>query len=100
MAGRSVEPGSVLGAEVSPGISALVRTDRPIDRSMNIDIDFSDRLVPTLPRGNTRLARSACPQFHCAVSVQPPQSFDFGVLTHERVNEDQRPASFPSCGPL
>jgi hypothetical protein len=28
-----------------------------------------DRLVPTLPRGNTRLERSAFPQFHRAVSV-------------------------------
>jgi uncharacterized damage-inducible protein DinB len=30
-----------------------------------------DRLVPTLPRGTTRLERSAFPQFHCADSVPP-----------------------------
>jgi hypothetical protein len=29
----------------------------------------ASRLVPTLPRGNTRLERSAFPQFHLAVSV-------------------------------
>ena len=48
-----------------------------------------ERLVPTLPRGNTLLGRSASPRcLHCGVT-QPTRSVEDGIPTRERGNENQ-----------
>jgi hypothetical protein len=51
------------------GLRGRVRPDT-VELTLTILAEKTcDRLVATLPRGNTRLERSAFPQFHRAVSV-------------------------------